>query len=58
LKILIDPDSGWKFGFPKEAPDDFYLLGSDFDLQRWLEDNGWPKGREPHYVRYIEVEDD
>jgi len=56
--VLIDPDSGWRYGFPKPAPDEFYLLGLDFDMQSWLESEGWPKGRKPLYIRYIEVDDE
>ena len=58
MKTLIDPEQGWMFGFPKEAPDDFYVLGEDFDLQSWLESEGYPKGRIPYYTRYIEVNSD
>jgi hypothetical protein len=57
-KLLIDPESGWKYGFPKEAPEEFYTLNDDFDMQSWLEDNGYPLGKIPYYIRYIESRND
>jgi len=51
--MLIDPESGWLYGFPKPAPEDFYKLGDDFNMQEWLESEGYPKGKVPHYVRFI-----
>ena len=35
---LIDPPSGWKFGFPKEYNDEV-----DPDINKWLVDNGYPQ---------------
>lgn len=34
---LIDPPSGWKYGFPKPIPTDVV------DVKQWLVDNGYPK---------------
>lgn len=59
VKILvIDPPSGWMYGFPKPAPKD---LGSD-KLNKWLVENGYPqkeidvfKGKVP--CRYWEAEE-
>ena len=34
---MIDPPSGWRYGFPKEMPE------GDFDIEKWLVDNGYPK---------------
>jgi len=53
--LMIDPEEGWKYGFPKPAPEEFHTLGEDFDLQRWLENNGYPRGKVPLYTRYFEV---
>ena len=40
-KIFIDPPSGWKYGFPKEAPTN--LREMDFhDITNWLVENGYP----------------
>lgn len=36
-KVFIDPPSGWKYGFPKEIPDNV------IDVKRWLLDNGYPE---------------
>jgi len=49
--MLIDPESGWKYGFPKPAPEE--LDDPDFDLHQWLWDNGYPRDKVPYYVRYI-----
>lgn len=34
---MIDPPTGWKYGFPKELPDDIK------DLRQWFIDNGYPE---------------
>jgi len=35
-KTFIDPPSGWKYGFPKEFPDN---IGN---IPAWLVENGYP----------------
>lgn len=39
---MIDPPSGWRYGFPKPVHDEFHTLGKDFDLARWLIAEGYP----------------
>ena len=34
---MIDPPSGWKYGFPKELPKD------TTDVLAWLVENGYPQ---------------
>ena len=34
---MIDPPSGWKYGFPKEIPDDVE------NIFKWLVENGYPQ---------------
>jgi hypothetical protein len=36
---MIDPPSGWRYGFPKEIPDDVDVT----DVNAWLIENGYPK---------------
>lgn len=38
-KKMIDPPSGWKYGFPKEIPEDV----TEDQLGDWLLNNGYPK---------------
>lgn len=38
---LIDPPSGWKYGFPKFLPNNW--KENDFDLRNWLIENGYPE---------------
>lgn len=38
MAILIDPPSGWRYGFPKRLPDP-----SPTDVVQWLIDNGYPE---------------
>lgn len=38
---MIDPPSGWRYGFPMPAPID-YIAGG-FDLKDWLIRNGYPE---------------
>ena len=37
-KKMIDPPSGWLYGFPKEIPDE-----KDLDINTWLVENGYPQ---------------
>ncbi len=37
MATMVDPPSGWKYGFPKEIPDDVE------DFRQWLIDNGYPE---------------
>lgn len=39
---LIDPPSGWKYGFPKELPKDYEKYTSE-EFSKWLIQNGYPK---------------
>jgi hypothetical protein len=41
--LMIDPPSGWQYGFPKPVHEEFHILGSDFDLAHWLISEGYPK---------------
>ena len=34
---MIDPPSGWKYGFPKRIPEDI------IDVNKWLIENGYPE---------------
>lgn len=34
---IIDPPSGWRYGFPKPIPEDVK------DIKTWLIDNGYPE---------------
>ena len=36
---MVDPDMGWKYGFPKPLPKDF----ENEDLTEWLVENGYPR---------------
>ena len=59
--LMIDPPSGWKYGFPKPVHEEFHTLGSDFDLARWLIAEGYPKQDVElalKYSRYWEQEID
>jgi hypothetical protein len=58
MKILIiDPPSGWKYGFPKELPEGIK------DTNKWLVENGYPQHEidsygDHFYCRYWEHEVD
>lgn len=59
--LMIDPPSGWKYGFPKPVHEEFHTLGGDFDLARWLIDEGYPEKDIElalKYSRYYETEID
>lgn len=40
-ETLIDPPSGWRFGFPKPLPKNF--KEENFDLRQWFIDNDYPE---------------
>ena len=51
--VLVDPPSGWLYGFPKPMPVDTK------DVNEWLVQNGYPRKQiilmgEHFYVRYME----
>lgn len=52
--LMIDPPSGWKYGFPKPAP----KVG-DLNDQWWI-DNGYPEDKLDDITRfrYFETEVD
>ena len=39
-KLMVDPPSGWKYGFPKELKNDDL---KDMTFEEWLVKNGYPK---------------
>ena len=55
--MLVDPPSGWQFGFPKSIPKDVKNLHS------WLVEQGYPQRLidefgEHFWVRFIAEDDD
>lgn len=55
--LIIDPPSGWRYGFPKPVPEDFHT--SDIDLSKWLIGEGYPESDIElalKYSRYWETE--
>ena len=44
LKVtMCDPPEGWRYGFPKPVHEEYHTLGDDFDLKRWLVNEGYPQ---------------
>lgn len=60
--IIIDPPSGWRYGFPKIIPDEVFL-GSIETFIQWFRDQGYPEwliqdGNLNHYrFWYAEVDE-
>jgi hypothetical protein len=55
MATIIDPPSGWKYGFPKPIPEDRRT-----DVNTWLIEQGYPQSEidalgEHFYCRYWEV---
>jgi len=53
--ILVDPPSGWLYGFPKAMPADTQ------DVNEWLVQNGYPRKQitllgEYFHVRFIDTD--
>lgn len=43
MTLMVDPPSGWKYGFPKPVHEDYYLLEDDFSMTQWLVSEGYPQ---------------
>ena len=57
--LMIDPPSGWRYGFPRPVPEDFFSEG--FNFVDWLIECGYPAADVPlaiNYSRYWEVKND
>lgn len=58
--LMIDPPSGWRYGFPKEYPG---TIDTDEELKTWLLAEGYPlhlMDQAVNYSRYwtTEVDED
>lgn len=42
MTYIVDPPSGWQFGFPKECPNEIYEAGIDA-VKDWLVEEGYPE---------------
>ena len=42
VSLFIDPPSGWKYGFPKQAPTNIKEFEAH-DINNWLIENGYPR---------------
>lgn len=55
--LMIDPPSGWRYGFPRPVPEAFFDEG--FNFVDWLIDCGYPAADVPlaiKHSRYWETE--
>ena len=51
MRHMVDPPSGWKYGFPKALPEeavihyggDDYGVKDTFNLMEWFINEGYPK---------------
>lgn len=41
-RLIVDPPSGWKYGFPKALPED-YKNNKYFSFEKWLIAEGYPQ---------------
>lgn len=39
---MIDPPSGWKYGFPKPVPDNYRYMTWE-EVEEWLISEGYPE---------------
>jgi hypothetical protein len=64
--VYIDPPSGWKYGFPKKAPDNLREMNGTH-VNDWLVDNGYPREEVEYWMnspkfgfvpcRFVEMND-
>ena len=50
---IVDPPSGWRYGFPKECPDDIWEDHEKF--KQFLADSGYPKEDIEFASSYVRV---
>ena len=56
---MVDPPSGWKYGFPKPIPRN--CIGNDMEFRKYLTENGYPDSMldmASKYSRYWEQEEE
>jgi len=41
--MIVDPPSGWRYGFPKEVPDHVRISELSAGFRTWLIDEGYPE---------------
>lgn len=65
MATIIDPPSGWQYGFPKPIPEEAFVdeNGCPKDTRPWLVENGYPQELidefgEHFYCRYWEQPDE
>jgi hypothetical protein len=61
--LMIDPTpAGWAYGFPKQLPDEAvvhyggewdYGLKPDFDLAKWVVEQGYPEEHFQYYSMWV-----
>ena len=44
---MVDPDSGWRYGFPKIAPDN---IDKNDDWHAWLLSEGYPQEKIDYWL--------
>ena len=42
MTLIIDPASGWKYGFPKPCPDEVVEAGGEA-MKEWMIEQGYPR---------------
>ena len=52
--ILIDPPSGWRYGFPKAITQEQYKAITN--LKQWCIDNGYPLSEAISYGEYFNIQ--
>ncbi len=45
--LMVDPDSGWRYGFPKVAPEN---LDKNDDWHAWLLSEGYPQKKIDYWL--------
>ena len=45
--LMVDPDSGWRYGFPKIAPEN---LDKNDDWHDWLLSEGYPQEKIDYWL--------
>ena len=58
-RLMCDPPSGWKYGFPKPIP---FEVSENGGTQSWLLENGYPQSEidacgDYFFVRFWEQEE-
>jgi len=53
MVMVVDPPSGWKYGFPKECPEHVWESTDVSVFRKWLIESGYPEKEAEFGMEYL-----